>query len=81
MSELWAGLTAWLTPDNAMALFQATVLVLLGLVVSRLLDRAVNRLTESRLERQQAAVKHFYRCHCQPSPWPGRRRTRRKLRL
>ncbi|MDH3524160.1 MAG: mechanosensitive ion channel family protein [Acidobacteriota bacterium] len=56
MSELWEGLRQRLTPDTLVTALQAALLLVAGMVVARLLGRAVARLTASRLERQQSIL-------------------------
>ena len=56
MSELWTEIQAFFTVEKSLTLVRAVLLLAAGLVVARLLGRALHRLAEGRLERQQAVL-------------------------
>ena len=56
MSELWTEIQAFFTVEKSLMLVRAVLLVAAGLVVARLLGRALHGLAEGRLERQQAVL-------------------------
>lgn len=56
MRELWADLSVYFTADRLVDGLRAALLILVGLLVAKLVSRAVWRLIHDRLARQQAVL-------------------------
>lgn len=56
MSELWAEIAAYLTVEKTLALVRATVLLVAGYLISKIVARAIGGLASGRLELQQSVL-------------------------
>ena len=56
MGELWTTVQSFFTPDRALDLVRALLLVLAGLIVARIASAAMRRVTDGRLQPAQATL-------------------------